>query len=100
MNIQKLILVGRAVNDAKVVNEKLGTFSVAVNRFVAKEQHEVTFYECLTFGEVNIKRLENLKKGDIVVVEGRPEAEAYLSKDKKEAKAQLKVICDNWQIAK
>src|SRR5689334_2704305 len=104
MNIQKLILLGRATKDAEAVQEKFIAFSVAVNRYVGKpktkdREQEVTFYECLSFGKEVSKRAALIKKGDLIVVEGRPEVEAYLSKEG-EAKATLKVLVDDWQVLK
>lgn len=105
MDMQKLILVGRATKDAESIAAKSGknfaVFTVAVNRYLGKDKgEEATFYDCIVFSEKTVeKAAEKIRKGDVVIVEGRPEAEAYLSKEN-EAKGQLKVIVDDWQVLK
>ncbi len=105
MDVQKLYLVGRATKDAEAFDAKSGkkfaVFSLAVNRFLGKEKEpEVNYYDCILFNEkVVAKAIEKIKKGDKLLIEGRPEAEAYLSKDN-EPKAKLKVFVDDWQVLK
>ncbi len=107
MDMQKLLLVGRVTRDAEVISAKSGkdfvSFGLAVNRYITKDKEvsqETTFYEVLSFGENKVKAAEEkVKKGDLVFLEGRPEADAYLGKDGT-AKASLKVFADNWQVIK
>ncbi len=105
MNMQKLLLLGRATKDAEIITSNagkdFGVFSVAVNRYLGKEKgNEPTFYECVMFNASRTEKLvEQVKKGDLIIVEGRPEADAYLSKEG-EAKSKLKVIVDDWQVLK
>jgi single-strand DNA-binding protein len=105
MDMQKLILVGRAVKDAETFDTKKGkkfaVFTLAVNRYLGKEKgQEATFYDCVMFNDKTAEKVtERVKKGDVVLVEGRPDAEAYLSKEN-EPKAKLKVIVDDWQALK
>ena len=105
MNMQKLILLGRATKDAELVDAKSGkqfvAFSLAVNRYLGKERGEEThFYDCVIFPKKDAaEKAEKIKKGDLVAAEGRPEAEAYLSKEG-EPRARLKVIVDDWQAIK
>lgn len=105
MDMQKLFILGRATRDAEIISGKKGkdfaVFTIASNRYMGKEKgEEVTFYDVISFSEKGVKRAESdIKKGDLIFVEGRPEAEAYLSKDG-EAKAKIKVVADNWQALK
>ncbi len=107
--MQQLLLVGRATKDGELHDskkgKKFGTFSVAVNRYLdkdpkKKQREEITtFYDIVSFGKKGEAVLERVKKGDLVTVTGRPQAESYLSK-KGEAKAQLKVVAHNWYVIK
>jgi single-strand DNA-binding protein len=106
MNMQKLLLLGRATGDAELVDAKNGkpfiTFSLAVNRYLGKEKgEEAQFYDCMIFGkkESMKKGVAQIKKGAMLLLDGRPEAEAYLSKGG-EAKAQIKVMVNEWQLLK
>lgn len=105
MNMQKLILLGHATRDAENKEAKSGkdyaTFGMAVNRYLGKEKGaDTTFYECIVFGKKQVEKVaEKIKSGDLVLVTGRPEAEAYLSKEG-EAKSKLTVFVDDWQALK
>ena len=109
MYTQQLLLVGRATKDGEVFEskkgKKFGAFSVAVNRYTDKDkkgkekEEHTTFYEIVSFGKRGEAVSEYIKKGDLMSVMGRPEAQAYLSKDG-EAKAKLKVVAEKWQVLK
>lgn len=105
MDMQKLILVGRATKDAETISSKAGrdftVFSIAVNRHLKGKDAETTFYDVVAFGtEDRVKKAaEIIKKGDRMLVIGRPEAEGYASKDG-EVKARVKVIADEWNALK
>lgn len=105
MDVQKLMLSGHTTHDAEKVNSKNGKdfvkFGVAVNRYLGKEKgNEVTFYECLEFSEKRAeKALETIKKGDRVLISGRPQVDPYLSKDG-EAKAAMSVLIEGWELLK
>ncbi len=104
MNIQQLMLLGRATKDGEVLASKegktFGKFSIAVNRYRGKElEEEATFYEVVNFGKNAEQIADKVKKGDLVSVIGRPKAEGYLSKEG-EPKAQLKVVAEKWQVLK
>lgn len=104
MNVALIFLAGHATKDAEVLKSKKDTefakFSLAVNEYIAKTKEEkVTYFDIIVFGKNAAKVAEHVKKGDSVVVNGRPEANAYLSKDG-EAKASVTVIADSWQVLK
>ncbi len=105
MDLQKIILLGHATHDAETIESKNGKpfakFGLATNRFLGKDKgSEVTFYECLVFGEKQIEKVtELIKKGDRITVDGRPNTDAYISKDG-EAKAAVSVIVDYWNVMK
>jgi single-stranded DNA-binding protein len=42
---------------------------------------------------------ESIKKGDLVLVDGRPDVDPYISEDG-EAKASLVVYADKWRVVK
>lgn len=105
MDMQKLILVGRATKDAETISSKTGNdfvvFTIAVNRQLKGKDSEASFYDVVAFGSESRvqKASEIVKKGDRMLVIGRPEAEAYSSKSG-EAKARVKVIADEWDSLK
>jgi len=103
MYLQQLILLGRATKDAEVLESKDGKnyarFSVAVNEYLGKDKDErTTFYNALIFNKSQAKA-DIIKKGDQVLIEGRPDVDPYLSKEG-EAKASLVVFIDRWKVLK
>ena len=105
MNMHTLVLLGRATKDAEVLTSKAKTkytkFSVAVNEYNSKTKEEKPYYyDVLVFGKTAEKAVEHVKKGDTVMVQGRPEADAYISKKDNEAKGSIKVMADSWKVLK
>lgn len=101
--MQQLIVLGRATKDGEVLASKEGKnyakFGVAVNEYLGTEKDErTTFYNVLIFNKSH-EKAERIKKGDFVMVEGRPEAEAYLSNEG-EAKASMTVFANRWRLLK
>ena len=104
MNIQHFIVVGRATKDSEVFESKKKTkyakFSIAVNEYSKKDKEEnASFYDVVVFANSAKTPLDNIKKGDKILVQGKPEAEAYLSKDN-EPKAKITVVADTWKVLK
>lgn len=113
MDTHILIFSGRAVKDAEVQQSKAGNsytkFTVAVNEFYKTEKKdakakdkaekttsEVTYYDCLVFGDKIAKAAgEKVKKGTTLLIEGRPEFSAFLTKNN-EARPDLTVVVSNW----
>ena len=103
MNMQQLLIMGRATKNAEVLESKEGKkyarFSVAVNEYRGKENDErTTFYNVLIFNKTSIGA-DKISKGDLVMVDGRPDTDAYISNDG-EAKANLIVVADRWKVLK
>lgn len=103
MSMQQLIVLGRATKDGEVLASREGKnyakFAVAVNEYLGSEKTErTTFYNILVFNKTH-EKVEKVKKGDFVMVEGRPEAEAYLNGEG-EAKANLTVFASRWRVLK
>ncbi len=101
--MQQLIVLGRAVKDGEVLASKegknYGKFSVAVNEYLgAKKEERTSFYNVLVFNKTHDKT-DKIKKGDYVMVEGRPETDAYINNDG-EAKANLVVFANRWKLLK
>lgn len=105
MDTQCLFLIGRATKDAEELvskaEKKFTKFSLAVNEynFVTKEEN-ATFYDVLIFGKNYEKALEKVKKGDRVIVEGKPEIDVYIPKKSKEPKGTITVLADSWKVVK
>lgn len=101
MDLQQLIILGRATRDGEKLSSKDGKnyakFSLAVNEYFSKTKDErTTFYEVLVFNK-SVEKADTIKKGSLVMVQGRPEVDAYLSKNG-EAKANLVVFADKWKL--
>lgn len=103
MNLQQLLVLGRATKDAEIMESKEGKkyarFSVAVNEYLGKDRDEKTqFYNILIFNKT-FEKADKVKKGDLVMIEGRPDVDAYLSNEG-EAKASMIVYTEKWKVIK
>lgn len=101
MNMQQLLIMGRATKDAEVLESKEGKtyarFSVAVNEYLGKDKDEkTTFYNVLVFNKTSTA-VDKINKGDLVMVDGRPDVDAYISNDGT-AKANLVVVAERWKL--
>ncbi len=93
MNQQVLHVLGRATQDGQLLESKAGKeyskFSIAVNEFRGEEKGEsTTFIDVVGFNKQTKTATQKIKSGDIIWASGRPEAQAYMSKDG-ELKAKL-----------
>lgn len=107
MNTHLLIVCGNATRDAeeltsrkKETEKKFTKFSVAVNEYnpVAKKE-DPYFYDILVFGKSAEKALEKVKKGDTILVFGKPDINLYVPK-KGDPKASISVIAESWKVLK
>lgn len=104
MNIQTVIVVGRATKDAEMLESKAGKayvkFSIAVNSKSKKdEEATVTYYDVLLFDKQAENAKDKVKKGDALLVVGKPSFDAYVSKDKT-AKPAVTILPNHWQVLK
>jgi single-stranded DNA-binding protein len=105
MDYQHITILGRATAEPKQFQGKnskeYATFSVAVNRYLGKERgHVTTYYDCLLFDKhAKEKTIEKIKKGALIAIQGRPEADGYVTKEG-EPKAQLKIVVNSWRVLK
>ncbi len=86
MNQQTLVLMGRATRDAETLTTKTGKefskFGMAINEYRGQDrQDEVSFYDVVGFSNQTKVVGKRVRKGDVVLVFGKPEASAYQSKD-------------------
>lgn len=105
MNMHQIVLLGRATRDTEELTskdeKKYAKFSIAVNDFKGKSKEErTTFYDILIFGPSVESAVEKVKKGDAVMVMGKPEVEAFISKKDKEPKVSITVISESWRVLK
>jgi single-strand DNA-binding protein len=106
MYLQQIFLLGRATKDAEVSESKGGKpyakFSLAVNEYIGskdKEKQEKTyFYNVLVFNK-SLERADMIKKGDLVMVDGRPDVDPYISGEG-EAKASMVIYAKRWKLIK
>lgn len=105
MDYQHITILGRAVaSPQKFIdknNKEYSTFSVAVNRYLGKEKgNDTTFYDCLLFdSKASGKLNEKITKGTTIAVQGRPEADGYVTKEG-DPRAQMKVLVSSWRVLK
>jgi len=101
--MQQLLLLGRATKDAEVLESKQGKkyakFGMAVNEYMGKEKGSTAyFYDVLIFNK-SVPKADRIKKGDLIILNGKPNAEAYISKEG-EAKAKMIVYAKTWNLIK
>lgn len=101
-----LQVLGRSTSDVELKKSKkdknYARATIAVNHTKKgeKDEEKTYFYDVLLFGKSAENATKLIKKGDLVFTYGRPDFDAYLSKDKKEPKPSLTLIADNWQVIK
>lgn len=103
--MQQIILLGRATKDAEILESKEGKkysrFSLAINEQIGKgkkKEEKSFFYNILIFNKTYDKA-DLIKKGDLVMVDGKPDVDAYLSNDG-EPKATIIVYANRWKLIK
>ncbi len=100
-----LQILGRATADVEFSNSKAGKkyvrMSIAVNQTEKdKKESKTYYYDALLFGKSAENAQKLIKKGDLVFVYGKPDFDAYITKDKKTAKPSLTLLTENWQVIK
>lgn len=103
MNMQQLLLLGRATKDAELLEskegKKFGKMSIAVNDYSkGKEKSTPSYYSVLVFNKT-IDNLTKVLKGDLVMIDGKPSIDAYINNDG-EAKANIVVLANKWKVIK
>lgn len=95
MNNQVLFIMGRATDSAQELTTKNGKdftkFCVAVNDYKGKDIGSIAhFYDVVCFNRQSKAASKHVNKGDVIIVHGKPEVQAYESKSG-ELKAKLGV---------
>lgn len=103
MAMQNLMLLGRATKNCEVLESKTGSkyakVGIAINDYSPKNKQEMaSFYDVLILNK-SAERADKINKGDYLLIEGRPEAEAYIDKEGN-AKATIKVFANKWRVLK
>lgn len=101
MYLQQIYILGRATRDGEIVKGKEGDYarlSVAVDDTYGKDAKKTTYYHVVIFNKTH-ERAVNVRKGDLVLIDGRPDVDAYITKDG-EAKASMVVFAEKWRIMK
>ena len=108
-------LTGRLTRDPEVKFSQAGKavarFAVVTSRRVKDRQtgewsdSDVTFWDCVAFGELAVNIADSLEKGTAVIVTGHASQEEWTSKDGEKRKS-LKVVAEDvaaslrWHSAK
>jgi single stranded DNA-binding protein len=92
--MQKIIIAGQLGQDAKTkeVGDTIAiNFSVAVNE-KRNDKETTSWYACTLWRNKDKAAIAaHLKTGTGVIIEGSPEVEAWMSKEKAEVQARIKV---------
>lgn len=101
--MQQLLLLGRATKTAEILTSREGKkyakFSLAVNDYSRNnEESKACFYNILIFNK-SLEKAEKINKGDLILVDGKPTINAYLSNEG-EAKANISVFVNRWKLLK
>ena len=91
MDLNKIFLIGRLTKDPESKMLPSGTavanFSIATNRYFTdksgEKQQEVEFHNISTFGKIAESSAQYLKKGSLVLVEGRIRTRSWSDKEGK-----------------
>lgn len=79
MTLQQLLVLGRAVDDAQYFNDDFGRHSytelqVAVNQTLKNNEVKTSYYTVIISNKT-AELAGEIKKGDLVMIDGLPEAE-------------------------
>jgi len=105
MDIHHLILLGRSTKDAEIIETKndkrFAKFSLAINEYNSSLKEEKNYYyDILVFGKSMEKVVEMVKKGDTVLVNGKPGIDIYISKKDNKPKGSITVLAESWKVLK
>jgi len=89
MDLNKIFLIGRLTKDPESKMLPSGTavanFSIATNRYFTdksgEKQQEVEFHNISTFGKIAESSAQYLKKGSLVLIEGRIRTRSWSDKE-------------------
>ncbi len=102
MNVNQVTLVGRLTRDPEVKelenDNAVAKFGLAITRTFGsgdKKKEEVTFVDCVAWGNA-AKIIERyVHKGDLLGITGRLQLDKWEDKKTGEARSQIKVVADN-----
>lgn len=105
MNLQQLLILGRVVRPPKIFevnNKQVANVDICVtetiNKNTSDEREQFNYYYCILDGK-NLKNIDIIQRNDLMMVDGTPEAEAWLTNDG-EAKANIIVNVQRWRVIK
>jgi len=94
-------IIGNLVKDPELKFSGGGNailnFSVAVNRRFTtqnEQKEEVSYFDCVLFGEAATNAVESLRKGNRVIVTGRLHQNNYTDKEGGK-KSRIEIVCDD-----
>ncbi len=105
MNLNHAIILGRVTADPQLKTTQGGSsvasFGVATNRTWndkdGQKREEVEFHTVVTFGRQAEVACQFLKKGSLVLIEGRIATRTWTGKDNVERRT-TEIICENMQL--
>lgn len=105
MNLNKIILVGRVTRDPELkalpTGTAITTFSLATNRVWNKDgqkQEEVEFHNIVTFGNMAENIGKYVKKGQLLLVEGRNATRSWDDKETGKKMYKTDIIAESFQF--
>lgn len=101
MNLQQLLLMGRAIHDSQILfdekKQKYARVEIGVKEY-SKKTEEVTYYYNCYITKGDFTTWTHIKKGDLVMIDGRPEID-YICRDEV-GSPTIKVIVSKWKLLK
>jgi single-strand DNA-binding protein len=100
MNYNKVIIIGRLVREPEISNLPSGTqvanFVIAYNRSFKDQsgqwKEESHFFDVKVFGRLIQQIVQRLRRGDLVLVEGRLHQDKWLDKNTGEPRSKIRIV--------
>ena len=110
VNFNKVILLGNLTRDPDLRyienenNTPVSGFGLSVNHKYKKQNNievdEALFIEASVFGRAAEKLNRSVKKGDLILVEGRLKLEQWRKKETGEKRNKITLVVNNFRIVK
>jgi single-strand DNA-binding protein len=106
MNLNKVFLIGRLTGDPQLRStpggQSVGSFSLATNRVwtgkTGQKQTETQFHNIVVWGRQAEIASQYLKKGTMVLIEGRLQTRSWQDKTTGQTRYATEVVCENMQM--
>ncbi len=105
MNLNKAFVLGNVTRDPEVRNlpsgQQVASFSIATNRFYTvnnEKKQDTEFHNIVCFGKLADISSRYLKKGALVLIEGRIQTRSWADKQSGEKKYRTEILAESMQL--